>query len=133
MSVRLPPEPTLRTWPLPLCVSVWPFKSSVTTFVTVSVASPTVAATSFVSVTVPPALSCACSCSHGVGGVVERITSPFASRTKTSGLSLKKYTLSPAAAPAVNVTGADAVGAVAVVTPMRAPGERPFTVIVRPE
>ena len=40
-----------------------------TAFVTVSIASPSAAATSFVSVTVPPSLSCSCSASHGVPAV----------------------------------------------------------------
>ena len=65
MSVRSPPEPTLRAWPLPLCVSVCPFRSSVTAFVTASVASPSVAVTSFASVTVPPRSSRTCSAFHG--------------------------------------------------------------------
>ena len=103
-----------------------------TAFVTASVASPSVAVTSFVSVTVPPASSCACSLSHGVVSFLNT-SSLFAMSKANAGLSLKKYTLSLAAAPAVNVTGADAVGVVLVVTPMRAPSERPFTAIMCPE
>ena len=69
MSVRSPPVPTWKTSLLPLKAIVWPFRSSVTAFVTVSIASPSAAVTSFVSVTVPPSSNCACSISHGVPAV----------------------------------------------------------------
>ena len=69
MSVRSPPVPTWKTSLLPLKAIVCPFRSSVTAFVTVSIASPSAAVTSFVSVTVPPSLSCSCSASHGVPAV----------------------------------------------------------------
>ena len=66
MSVRSPPVPMWKTSLLPLKAIVCPFRSSVTAFVTVSIASPSAAVTSFVSVTVPPSSNCACSASHGV-------------------------------------------------------------------
>ena len=131
VSVRLPPPRTWMTRNRLAASIVWPFRSSVTAFVTVSVASKSVAVTSFVSVTVSPASSCACSELHGVPSTNR--SSLFAASTAKAGLSLKKYAFSPSDAPVANVTGADAVGVVLVVTPMRAPDERPFTAIVRPE
>ena len=69
MSVRSPPVPMWKTSLLPLKAIVCPFRSSVTAFVTVSIASPSAAVTSFVSVTTPPASSCSCSASQGVPAV----------------------------------------------------------------
>ena len=100
-----------------------------TAFVTVSVQSTGVAVTSFVSVTMPPASSCACSRSHGVVRFIKR-SSPFTASTAKAGLSLVKCDASAADAPVANVMGSDAVGSVSVVTPMDASAVRLLTVIV---
>ena len=129
VSVRSPPERTLMTQPLPLCVIECPFRSSVTAFVTDRDALPFVATMSSVSVTVPPASSSACSSSHVMSG--RRRSSPFTLSTTSAGSSPKKRASSPAAAPVANATGEYTAGASSVVTPMRVPAERPLEWNVR--
>ena len=111
-------------------VIVWPFRSSVTLFVTSRASSTDAAATSFRSVTSPPASSASCRSCQVIGDA--RHTSPFAMPTKQPGSSLEKHRSSPAAAPEVRTTESPAVGTVSVDTPMDAPAERPSTTMTTP-
>ena len=107
----------------------WPFRSSVTAFATISVASSFVAVTSLASLTMPPASSRFCSRSHGV--IARRHSELFSTHTAKPGSSLKKCAPS-AAEPLANATGLARVGSVWVVTPMDAPAERSPTPIFLP-
>ena len=82
VSARSPPGRISMTRNLPSASIVWPFRSSVTAFVTTSVASMSVAVTSLASVTVPPASSCICNASHCVITVAAVTVMPSADAAK---------------------------------------------------
>ena len=130
VSVRSPPEAMEITVLLPLPVIVWPLRSRRTVPETTRDSSPASAATSFRSVTVPPASSAVCRLSQVIAPV--RHTSPSAMPTRQLGQSLEKCRSSPAAAPEVMTTEFPTDGSNSVVTPMDAPAERPLTEMVVP-
>ena len=79
VSVRSPPEAMEITVLLPLPVIVWPARSRRTAPETTRDVSPSPAAMSFGSVTVPPASSADCSLAQVID--TARHTSPFANST----------------------------------------------------